>query len=569
MKRQLLPKNNRGTILMLVVVSAFIMSIVGLGSINLMGLQEIQARAEADVVRANRMADAGIEMGKVWISTACTAEEFKRFPENVKENFNPIHLGRFVLGEKGYFEVSIIPLAENLKPGFIVSTDSFRSIKGSYIISSTGTVSSGGMTAMQHKSVQVYLERTIKHKILKPMPGKRGSQTCTLLFDGSVLIAGGDNGNVVRDDSCALGEHTLNTAILYSQAPEGYTPVGNMNCEREKHTATALTTTALAGNVLIVGGARYNSADDTLHSDGLLRRAEIYDPITRTFALTGTMQAPTGRSCHCATILPDGRVLITGGVPNNDHSNPLDTAELFNPATQTFDWTKDSFGSQTRMSVTRHCFPTVLLPDGRVFISGGGTSDDDITDQCDVYDPVTNTFTSVGTMRSKRADHAAILLKNGKVLIAGGFDGNHKSTNLTEIYDPEHNSFDWTRDAANHQTKMHIARNDLFFFDFMDGKVLIVGGAHTGGSDYEACATAEVYDPDTGTFTLVPDLFTGRRAENNCAVRMRNGDISIFGGWNGNLAQISVAEAEQYTREIESKKVSNSYIEGPVIRVAE
>lgn len=90
MKRQLQPCDNRGTVLMLVVVSAFIMSIVGLGTINLMGLQEIQARAELDVVRAGHIADAGLELGMVWISSNCTARQYKRYPENISGTFDPI-----------------------------------------------------------------------------------------------------------------------------------------------------------------------------------------------------------------------------------------------------------------------------------------------------------------------------------------------------------------------------------------------------------------------------------------------------------------------------------------------
>jgi hypothetical protein len=77
------------------------------------------------------------------------------------------------------------------------------------------------------------------------------------------------------------------------------------------------------GKVLIAGGQS---------SFGILSSAEIYDPVSSTFAATGNLN--TARICHTATLLNDGTVLIAGGETNG--VTALATAELYNPGTGTF-----------------------------------------------------------------------------------------------------------------------------------------------------------------------------------------------------------------------------------------
>jgi len=60
------------------------------------------------------------------------------------------------------------------------------------------------------------------------------------------------------------------------------------------------------------------------------RSAEVYDPATATWRTVGDMTSV--RQNHAATLLPDGRVLITGGAPDS-HWHPLRTAEIFDPHT--------------------------------------------------------------------------------------------------------------------------------------------------------------------------------------------------------------------------------------------
>jgi Tfp pilus assembly protein PilX len=148
--------NERGTVLMLVIISSFILSIIGLAAINLAGLQEIAARAEIDVSRANFAADAGLEYGKLWISSSCVVQN--TFPENITSTSTAFSLGQANVGAYGSYVVSITPQSDN----DINFTYSSMSVIGTYLISSTSTVSQGvvgTMDTLKNKTLNVRIWR--------------------------------------------------------------------------------------------------------------------------------------------------------------------------------------------------------------------------------------------------------------------------------------------------------------------------------------------------------------------------------------------------------------------------
>src|SRR5436305_890850 len=96
------------------------------------------------------------------------------------------------------------------------------------------------------------------------------------------------------------------------------------------------------------------------------------------------------------------------------------------------------------LSEARADHTATLLPDGRVLIAGGMVENGVYLDSMEIYDPKTGSFKPGGTMSSKRVGHSATLLPNGKVLIAGGmadrsFEGGVHgiASNSADIYDPQ------------------------------------------------------------------------------------------------------------------------------------
>ena len=143
--------------------------------------------------------------------------------------------------------------------------------------------------------------------------------TTTLLADGRVLVAGG-SGTGVRHDPASRG------AEVYDPSTGQWTETGRMTtAHRSGHTATLLPN----GEVLVAGGSAYQKPGRVPFPQD---RAELYDPLTGTWRATGRMTV--ARSGHIATLLPDGTVLVVGGIGVNWKT--VGRAEVYDPATGTW-----------------------------------------------------------------------------------------------------------------------------------------------------------------------------------------------------------------------------------------
>ena len=109
----------------------------------------------------------------------------------------------------------------------------------------------------------------------------------------------------------------------------------------------------------------------------------------------------------------DHRVLVAGGFGGSGVGD-VATAELFDPATGAF--------APACMTAAREGHTATLLANGKVLITGGSTQSVGRAD-AELFDPTTGTFTATGPMATVRTFHTATLLSSGKVLIAGGFLG--------------------------------------------------------------------------------------------------------------------------------------------------
>jgi hypothetical protein len=123
----------------------------------------------------------------------------------------------------------------------------------------------------------------------------------------------------------------------------------------------------------------------------------------------------TARDFASATLLPNGKVLIAGGyIVVGVNTVVLASAELYDPATGTFTLTTGS------LATARASHSATLLPNGKVFIAGGGNFIGVTYSSADVYDPVSNLFSPAGSMAVPRGQFTATLLPSGTVLTVGG-----------------------------------------------------------------------------------------------------------------------------------------------------
>ena len=301
--------------------------------------------------------------------------------------------------------------------------------------------------------------------------------------------------------ACSSGESEEEAAaaaaaqqVRRSAGPGELTPTGSMAGAREGHAASLLPD----GTVLISGGMQREGGD-------VFSSTELYDPANGAFAAGPDMQSR--RAGHTATVLSDGRILLTGGV------GYLRSAEIYDPATRTF--TRVANMEEGRIGHT-----ATLLHDGRVLIVGG-----ELRASAEIFDPLTNGFRLTEDMSSARVYHTATLLEDGRVIVTGGHSGRVPDIevfNTTEIFNPTAGTF-------SSADTMSVARHRHEALRLPDGRVLVLGG-----SDQRDRAgryrSAEIYDPEQRTFVAVADMSARRHKIQGTGLVLENGSALIAGG---------------------------------------
>jgi len=355
---------------------------------------------------------------------------------------------------------------------------------------------------------------------------------------------------------------TLSTVAAWAATDSAWNPTGSMSIGRFSFTATVLQN----GQVLVAGGDTpgeivtntadlYNPNTGIFTSTGNMTKprvgfsatrlsngkvlaaggatdsevatntAEIYDPATGTWSTTGSMKQ--GRQQHSAILLRDGTVLVSGG--NIDRTpcadvcvNTIAESEIYDPSTGQWKAVGD-------MTIPRSFFTTTLLSNGKVLAIGGRIhTGPDYFDYkaiawADLYDPATRKWTATGTMSISREDHAAVLLNNGKVLVTGGttVDFNGVTVASAELYDPT--SGTWATTGAMLQGRERFTVTLL-----QNGRVLVAGGDYYDGVNAGILTECELYDPTLGTWSATASMTTPRFGAQG--VLLRNGKVLEAGG---------------------------------------
>lgn len=309
---------------------------------------------------------------------------------------------------------------------------------------------------------------------------------------------------------------------------------GAMNVPRSSHSLTVLAD----GRVLAAGGCTgaYVTFEPDL-SCGRTDLAELYDPATGRWTLTGTMNEP--RAFHAAVLLRDGRVLVAGGWSpwSMSPTAAVWSSELYDPSTGR--WAQSGAMTQGRAAAS-HDLSLVVLPSGKVLFPGGvDRSGLAFAASADLYDPASGSWTPTGPMVVPRSNPTVVLLPSGQVLAVGGlaawgeqvgffvdplYSLGLPGTATAELYDPVHDTW-----APTGPLGRPVQWNTLTLLPA--GEVLLTGGQVRFGADWlghNASDQAALYDPATGTWRAA-DPMLHRRAYSQ-AVRLPSGRVLVAGG---------------------------------------
>lgn len=301
----------------------------------------------------------------------------------------------------------------------------------------------------------------------------RKNHSAAVLPNGNVLITGG-----LSDELSTAAQ-----AEIFDPIEGRFRWAARLKVARQSHSSITL----LNGNVFVHGGFGVAAS----------RSAEIYDALSDSFTMT--REAPrVPRASHSLSLLKDGRVLIVGGWSNETGlftgMDATSTVEIYDPVKQTFQRTAS-------LRLPRASHRATVLSDGRVLVTGGYTPRGSLT-SVEIFDPIREEWTLVrGRMQVGRSAHSAVLLRDGRVFIAGGFDANQASGSV-EIFDPQTGFFDPIADSmtvprGDHETLL-LSDGKIVIFGGRDRISPMSGENASEEQNYD---TAEIYDPVSNLFT--------------------------------------------------------------------
>lgn len=294
-------------------------------------------------------------------------------------------------------------------------------------------------------TAELYDPTTLTWAATDSLNVERATPAWTLLDDGAVLVSGGDmNG----------------TAEIYRDGV--FSPTGSQAGPRDvAHTLTTLND----GSVVAIGG----DVDDVI---------ERYDPVGGSWAVVGNLAH--GRGGHSATLLADGRVLIAGGW-NGDEQIP--STEIFDPA-------NDQTREVDDLDTPRSLHGAVRLSDERVMVIGGaqgGASLEIGINNCELFDPVSETWSQGPDLGDRRYAPVTALLPSGAVLVAGG-------SPTSEPLSSHASAEVWSGEAWTPAGMLSVPRS-FARATAMSSGVLVTGGWNMNDGVEPILASAEVFTP--------------------------------------------------------------------------
>ena len=334
-----------------------------------------------------------------------------------------------------------------------------------------------------------------------------------VITPGDIAVVSGDQVSVAPTTTTTyiltvtnLAGSTVGMSYKITVTTGTFVTTSNTSSLNRYHGSTSIT--LADGRVLVYGDyARFGTV-----------KTDVFNPATNSFSAAG--DSTFKRNDSPGVLLADGKVLIAGGTTYETYPGgtvpdfqSTSSAELFDPLSNTWSTTGN-------MNIPRRSFFMVRLNSGKVLVGGGIRDKSTSLNSAEIYDPATGTFSSAPDMPgSNREGASAALLSNGNVLVVGGSDGSNLWKSAI-IYDAITNS--WSSVSSQMRTEHYL---NAAIVTLTDGRVLIAGGQTLGG---ESVSKTDIFDPMTNTFSAGPELSTPRQGLT--AHVLADGKVVLIGG---------------------------------------
>lgn len=279
----------------------------------------------------------------------------------------------------------------------------------------------GPSTGFGTKAAELFDENMFSWTPAASMNSARAEFTLVRLPNGQILAPAGD--------------WSAQTAEIYDPPSNTWSYTASMNGGR----VGAATTLLPDGRVFVAGGNfGYNIAG--ILAINCPADAEVYDPNANTWSGTGGLSWNPYHATASIVDVADGsyRVLVAGGFNGNDGNlGIVATAVLWNPST-------NNFSTAASMHSARAFHTATHLPNGQILVTGGVDNTGTPLNSAEIYDPLADTWTVVQNMGAARSGHTATLefdTSHTKVVVAGGMTPGNPGPPLAflssaEIFQP-------------------------------------------------------------------------------------------------------------------------------------
>ncbi len=227
-----------------------------------------------------------------------------------------------------------------------------------------------------------------------------------------------------------------------------------------------------------------------------------------------------GRYDHSSVVMPDGSIVLTGGIESIGGINKNDTWRSANNGAT---WTLMNASSGWS---ERYGHSSVVMPDGSIVLMGGCSGDGPCLN--DTWRSTNNGATwilmNASSGWSQRAVHSSVAMSDGSIVLMGGFDDNPYVKN--DVWRSTDTGATWTRVNASAGWSERRGHSSVAM---PDGSIVLMGG--DGGGTLMNDTWRSTDNGATWTLVNANSGWTGR--EYHRSVTMPDGSIVLMGGWSG------------------------------------